>query len=287
MKEAASFALSGSNVRCEFRIPDDVWPVEADEGQMSQALGNLLINAVQAMPGGGEVTFACDNVRAGDSPAHSSGDGEFVRIVVHDEGIGIPGEHLANIFDPYYSTKQTGSGLGLSTVYSIVKKHGGEIFVHSTPGEGTTFTIYLPASHHRSLDEAAADLFPVRGEGRILIMDDEAQVRYVCAAMLRRLGYTVDAAEEGSRAVEMYREARESGDPYAAVILDLTVPGGMGGEETVARLAEIDPAVKAIVSSGYSDDPIMAGYRERGFAGIALKPYTVTELSSAVSAVLS
>jgi PAS domain S-box-containing protein len=287
MKEAASFALSGSNVRCEFRIPDDVWPVEADEGQMGQALGNLLINAVQAMPKGGAVTFACDNVRAGDSPNLPPGEGEFVRIVVQDEGVGIPREHLASIFDPYFSTKETGSGLGLSTVYSIVKKHEGEIFVHSTPGEGTTFTVYLPASDNRSLEEAAAGLLPVRGEGRILIMDDEAQVRDVGVAILSRLGYTVDAAGEGNRAVEMYREALESGNPYAAVILDLTIPGGMGGEETVAKLAEMDPAVKAIVSSGYSDDPIMADCREWGFAGVALKPYTVTELSSALSAVLS
>jgi PAS domain S-box-containing protein len=287
MREAASFALSGSNVRCEFRIPDDVWPVEADEGQMSQALGNLLINAVQAMPGGGTVTFACDNVCAGDTPTTPSGEGEFVRIVVRDEGVGIPREHLANVFDPYFSTKQTGSGLGLSTVYSIVKKHEGEVFVHSAPGEGATFTIYLPASDHRSPDEAAADLLPVRGEGRILIMDDDAQVRGVGAEILSRLGYTVDAAAEGSRAVEMYREALESGDPYAAVILDLTVPGGMGGEKTVAKLAEMDPEVKAIVSSGYSDNPIMAGYRKWGFSGVVLKPYTVTELSSALSAVLS
>ncbi len=287
MREAAAFALSGSNVRCEFRIPDDVWPVEADEGQMSQALGNLLINAVQAMPQGGTVTFACDNVRAGDSPTLPPGEGEFVRIVVRDEGVGIPREHLAKVFDPYFSTKQTGSGLGLSTVYSIVKKHEGEVFVHSTPGEGTTFTIYLPASDHRSLDEAAAALLPVRGEGRILIMDDDAQVRDVGVAILSRLGYTVDAAEEGNRAVEMYRVALESGDPYAAVILDLTVPGGMGGEKTVSKLAKMDPEVKAIVSSGYSDNPIMAGYRKWGFSGVVLKPYTVTDLSSALSAVLS
>jgi two-component system cell cycle sensor histidine kinase/response regulator CckA len=287
LREAAAIALSGSSVRSRIGVNGEVWPVEADEGQISQALSNLLLNAAQAMPRGGTVAIECGNEERKEEPGPAGGAGTFVKIVVRDEGVGIPREQLRYIFDPYYSTKQKGSGLGLSTAYSIVKKHGGEILVESRPGEGSVFTVFLPASPRERVDELPEELEPVRGEGRILVMDDERQVREAGSRMLAELGYEVDTAEEGGRALEMYREALDEGVPYAGVILDLTVPGGLGGVETVRRLTAIDPGVRAIVSSGYSDDPVMAEHERYGFAGVIVKPYTVGELGSALRQALT
>jgi two-component system cell cycle sensor histidine kinase/response regulator CckA len=287
INETVKFSLSGSNVVCNCNVTNEIWPVEADEGQISQVLNNLLINAVQAMPQGGAIHIECHNVHSSKDPALSSRDGDFIKLIVQDEGIGIPKKYLPNIFDPYYTTKQKGSGLGLATVYSIVKKHDGEIFVRSELGKGTRFTIYLPAATHEHSLVDYSEAQPERGEGKILIMDDEVQIRTALQEILSNLGYTAETAAEGNEAINMFELAYDSGTPFNAVILDLTVPGGLGGEETLRKLIEIDPDVKAIVSSGYSDDKIMSDHRKYGFKGVITKPYTPQQLSTILKEILS
>ncbi|MEE9524898.1 MAG: PAS domain S-box protein [Thermodesulfovibrionales bacterium] len=287
INETVKFALSGSNIICNVKVFDELWPIEADEGQISQVLNNLIINAVQAMPQGGAIHIECNNVNSTEDPALSSRDGEFVKLTVQDEGVGIPKKYLPNIFDPYYTTKQKGSGLGLATVYSIIKKHYGEIIVKSELGKGTTFKIYLPAATKETNVSEYPEAQPVPGEGKILIMDDEVQIRSAIREILSDIGYTVEIASEGNQATEMFKEACDSGMPFSAVILDLTVPGGLGGEKTLKRLIEIDPDVKAIVSSGYSDDPVMSDYKKSGFKGVIVKPYTPHQLSNVLKDILS
>jgi len=189
---------------------------------------------------------------------------------------------LPKIFDPYFTTKQKGSGLGLATAYSIIKKHGGHIAVRSDLGVGTTFTIYLPASGKDLLVKAEAPQRPLVGQGKILLMDDEEIVREVAGQMLTYVGYEVKFARDGAEAIALYSQAKEAGQPVDVVIMDLTVPGGMGGREAIQKLREVDPQVKAIVSSGYSNDPVMAEFRQHGFRGFVAKPYKIQELSQAV-----
>ncbi len=286
IRESAAFALSGSNVRCEFFIPDDLWPVEADVGQIGQAISNLIINADHSMPDGGVV-----EVRAGNTAHESAWDlplnpGKYVRVFIRDEGIGIPQEHLSKIFDPYFTTKQRGSGLGLSTAYSIIKRHGGHIEVESRLGAGTTFRVYLPASDKEVKRTSEVEEGPSPGEGKILVMDDDESVRDVVGRMLDHLGYTAETARDGAEAIEMYKKAMESSAPFRCVIMDLTIPGGMGGKETMERLLEIDPGVKAIVSSGYSSDPVMSHFREFGFGGVVAKPFRIQKLGKTLRNVL-
>jgi len=287
IQEAVKFSLSGSAVTCEYEPSNGIWPVEADEGQISQVMNNLLINAVQAMPRGGSIHIECENVYDGDGPVGISGGEGFVRVTVRDEGIGIPQEYLPHIFDPYYTTKQTGSGLGLATAYSIIKRHEGEITVDSETGKGSVFTFYLPAANREVVHADRRISETVQGIGKILIMDDEKQVLKVFREMLQILGYTVETAEEGGAAIEMFRKARESGKPFDVLILDLTVPGGMGGEETLGKLLKIDPDVRAIVSSGYSNDPIMSSYESFGFSGVIAKPFTIHEVSKTLHKIIS
>ncbi len=282
VEESAEFALRGSQVRCEFELPEDLWPVEVDEGQISQVVQNLVINASQAMPGGGVITIEARNRLLTAAAGVPLPEGPYVELSIMDQGIGIPPEHLPRIFDPYFSTKQQGSGLGLATVYSIMQKHEGHIAVTSQLGRGTTFTILLPATPRELL--GAHDTPPeiMRGTGRVLVMDDEDLVRDVAARILTYLGYEVTVAVEGAEAVELYRTARATGRPFDAVILDLTVPGGMGGRETIRKLQELDPGVKALVSSGYAEDATMTHYLDYGFAGVVQKPYKAADISLAL-----
>ena len=283
--EAAGFSLRGSRVIHDLSIAADLWPVEADEGQLMQVFNNLLINADQAMPAGGIIRIAAGNVTLGQDEVPSLAAGRYVTITVRDEGTGIPRDHIDKIFDPYFTTKQKGSGLGLAATYSIIRKHDGHITVTSELGKGSVFHIYLPASEGEVAPPPRQEKF-VRGSGTILIMDDDEDMRKTTGDMLKRMGYTVDYAEEGTAAVAKYRQARGAGKPFAAVIMDLTIPGGMGGKEAIGKLLEIDPAVRAIVSSGYSEDPVMADFRSYGFRGVAIKPYRIRELSEVVATVI-
>ncbi len=286
IKDSTEFALRGSRAVCTFSIPGDLLPVEADEGQFRQVIHNIVINASQSMAQGGMINVSCENItiRAQEKKAISPGD--YVRIAVADHGIGIPKEHLSKIFDPYFTTKHAGSGLGLATSYSIIKKHGGEIAVESAVGKGTTVSLFLPASQD-FLAAGATKVVLVSGKGRILIMDDEEIVRDAAGRILETAGYEIEFARDGMETIALYRKAFESGNPFDVVILDLTVPGGMGGKDAMKELLGIDPAVKAIVSSGYSHDPIMARYRDFGFMGVIAKPYKIRDMSEIVKKVIT
>ncbi len=286
LQKAASLALCGSRSRCEFAFAENLWPVEVDSGQIQQVFGNLLINADQAMPAGGVIYLGTENVFLQNGAAGPLPPGKYVKISVADQGIGIRPENLSKIFDPYFTTKDTGNGLGLATVYAIIKSHGGSIQVESQPGLGTTFTLFLPATEEQCLISSQTPLFPTDGNGRILVMDDEENIRNLLGKILRRIGYEASFARDGSEAVEAYSRAKESGQPFSAVIFDLTIRGGMGGREAIRELISIDPQIKAIVSSGYSDDPAMADYQKYGFSGVIAKPYRISELSYVLQEVI-
>jgi len=287
IEDSARFALRGSNVKCEFHLPGNIWPVEADEGQMSQVINNLVINADQAMPEGGTISISAENIVVKPALALPLKNGKYVKITIKDQGTGIPEEHLQKIFDPYFTTKQKGSGLGLAVTYSIIKNHDGYITAESELGAGTAFHIYLPSSQKKIDKKKSSGDLPVPGKGKILLMDDEDIVRDAVGRILESLGYTVEFVRDGAEAYVVYKMAKESGQPFDAVIMDLTIPGGMGGKEALRKLKGIDPGVKAIVSSGYSHDPIMADYRKYGFMGVITKPYRVKQLSEEVRKVIS
>jgi two-component system cell cycle sensor histidine kinase/response regulator CckA len=286
IREATEFSLRGSGVTCAVELPGDLWPVEADAGQIAQVVNNLVINADQAMPAGGTIIVRAENVDSAYREIPTLKPGRYIRLSVQDSGIGIPRDHIGKVFDPYFTTKQEGSGLGLAVTYAIIRKHSGHIAVESAPGAGTTFTVYLPACDAGCAEAQAVETMTAGGQGTILVMDDEHEVRETVGAMLRRLGYTVELVESGAMAVERYRESLQNNKPFDLVIMDLTVPGGMGGKEAVVRLREMDPGVKAIVSSGYANDPVMADYAQYGFAGVVAKPFRLQDLSASVTAVL-
>ena len=286
IRECTGFALSGSNVKYEFSAVGDLWPVEVDEGQFSQVIQNLIINAEQAMPNGGILKIIAENAVLQPEDSPSLPGGRYVSIILKDQGVGIPRDILPKIFDPYFTTKQKGSGLGLATAYSIIKKHDGLITVKSEPGVGTTFQIYLPASS-RQISEKKVSVDKISlPESRILVMDDEQVVRDVASKMLEMMGQEVELAMDGAEALDKCQKARISGRPFDIVIMDLTIPGGMGGKEAVVKLAEIDPQVKAIVSSGYSNDPVLADFKKYGFSGIVSKPYNFEALKEAIYKVM-
>jgi len=287
LRETAEFVLRGSNVRCDFRLPKDLWPVDIDEGQISQAVSNIIINADHSMPEGGAVTVSADNVLLGPNDVPGLEEGRYVRVSVEDRGTGISPKHLDKIFDPYFTTKNEGSGLGLSTTYSIIRNHGGYITVESALGVGSVFRFHLPASEHEmeSLADVAEKVHP--GKGKILVMDDDEDIRLSVGEALKLFGYEVAFARDGQETIDLYQKEMDSGRGFDAIIMDLTIPGGMGGLEAVARLRQIDPDLKALVSSGYSNSPVMAEYRKYGFDGVITKPYRIEELSAVLSRVVS
>lgn len=291
IKDSTGFALIGSKVRCEFSIPEGTWPVEVDEGQMSQAINNLVINAEQAMPEGGIIRVSVENtdkireLGTGLKPAPAA-IGKYVKITIEDCGAGIPENHIPKIFDPYFTTKQKGSGLGLTTAYSVIKNHDGYIGVESDLGVGTKFYIYIPATEEKTPEEKTLEERFVEGRGRVLVMDDEEIIREVAGEMLSRSGYDVEFATDGGEAIELYKRAKENGKPFDVVIMDLTIPGGMGGKETIDRLIKIDPGVRAVASSGYSNDSVMSEYERYGFRGVIAKPYKIEELSATLRKVV-
>ncbi len=286
IRNSSTFAAHGVNVKVDVQFTDELRPVEVDEGQIGQLISNLVINACQAMANGGILCVIASNCTIGSNYALSLPVGDYVCVEIRDQGIGIPAEHLPKIFDPYFTTKQQGSGLGLAVAYSVVKNHGGHIDVTSTLGTGTTFTVYLPASEKAVTAPSRAATFAKTGSGRVLVMDDEEIIRSVVRSILTELGYEAVFAKEGNEAVRLYREAMDRKNSFDAVIMDLTVPGGMGGQETIREIVAIDPEVKAIVSSGYSNDPIMSDYKSYGFTDVVKKPFRVEELSETLHRVL-
>ncbi len=280
--EVVNFNLSGSKIRAYMRYAKDLWPVKADKGQLSHVFANLTINAKEAMRDGGSITITAENQH---SPEHP-----MVKLVFADEGVGIDPAYIDKIFDPYFTTKSSGSGLGLAIVHSIVTKHNGRIEVMSAPGEGTTFTIYLPADPGGSTvddEEPARGVQPSPPKGyRVLFMDDDENVRVMAASMLRKCGYVVDFADDGLAAIDKYAAALERGEPFDVVIMDLTVRGGMGGKEALRKVLEIDPHAKVVVASGYSTDPVMAEYDRFGFKGRLVKPFLMRDVEEELARVL-
>lgn len=290
VRQAATFALTGANAVCDFRFPGSLWYALLDEGQMSQVISNLVINAQQAMPAGGTIHISADNVEIaseGAIPGVPLPAGPYVHISVRDEGVGIPREFIGRIFDPYFTTKQKGSGLGLAASYSIVRSHDGHVTVESEPGRGACFHIYLPAAAQPGPAEAAGQVNPPSTGGRILFMDDEESIRRVIGELLRRFGHDVTLARDGAEAVDLYANAMKSGEKFDLVILDLTVPAGVGGKAAMDQLRAIDPGVRAVVSSGYSNDPVMSDFRSHGFMGVIAKPYSPDDLLRVVNEALS
>ncbi len=291
VREVAEFALHGSKVRCEFDLPADLWPANADKGQIAQVVQNIVINALQAMPDGGVINFALSNRQVGPEMGQVLAPGRYVRLDFTDHGPGISPADLGRIFDPYFTTKKNGNGLGLATVHSIVKKHAGHISAESQPGQGTTFHIWLPAAE-TDAPLAKPFLFTANTAGavangtRVLVMDDEQFICDLACSILKRHGYHAVPVNDGTAAVAEYARARAAGEPYAVVILDLTIPGGMGGRQAMEELLKLDPAVKAIVSSGYSNDLVLANYKAHGFRGMVSKPYDVADFAHAVELVL-
>ncbi|UCH63434.1 MAG: PAS domain S-box protein [Fidelibacterota bacterium] len=283
LKEAIKFSLRGTLAKPRFRLGKELWPVEIDPGQINQVLNNLAINAVQAMPRGGTLTVIAANVTVdAEHPTGPLKPGQYVRVVLKDKGIGIPPESLDKIFDPYFTTKEAGSGLGLFSVYSIIKKHNGWITVDSKLNKGTSFTFYLPAVPDTVIppysDEGDTMSKKISGTGRILVMDDDELIRKALARLLDDLGFEIVSACGGSTALKLFKEAHSTGKPFKGAILDFSIPGGMGGVETLKSIREIDPEIKAIVTSGYANAPIIAHCEDYGFQGRLAKPFTAAEL---------
>jgi two-component system, cell cycle sensor histidine kinase and response regulator CckA len=288
LNEAVRLALRGANVSCHVDTGDGLWAIQADERQLVQAFTNVLANAVEAMPEKGVIEIRGENtfepvdrwenalrVRAG----------RYVRVSIADTGTGIAREHLCRVWDPYFSTKPGGSGLGLATTYAILKDHGGYVSVESPPGQGTIVRLSVPALPIQSRQ----DVMPVRVTGdkrRVLIMDDEASNRILAINMLQFLGYDTDAVDDGGLALERFKSAQHAGSPFDVVILDLMVPGKMGGKEAISQLAAADPAVKAILVSGYTRDPAMTEFRKYGFSAVLTKPFSLQELAMTMDFVI-
>lgn len=288
IKDSSQFVLYGSPVACNFHMTEDLWLVEIDTGQISQVIQNLVLNARHAMPDGGCIDIFCDNVPAEEAGTRLQHPGKpHIRITVRDNGFGIPAKHLASIFDPYFSTKQEGSGLGLAIVHSIINKHDGYIEVQSEERTGTTFSIFLPVAPQTFTQNERQKTKPQQGSGTVMVMDDEECILELTQLILAHLGYQAVTVRDGAEAVERYRELQQNGEPLDAVIMDLTIPGGMGGKDAVQAILEIDPQAKAIASSGYSGDLIMSHFREYGFSGAISKPFRIETLAQILTEVIA
>jgi PAS domain S-box-containing protein len=293
LREATNFALSGKNVKSKFVLSEDLWPAQIDEGQMHQVVHYLVTNAAEAMPDGGTIEIGAQNFALGADQASPLREGSYVKWYVKDHGVGIPKEHMKKLFDPYFTTKQMGSvkgmGLGLAICYSIIKNHEGLINVESEPGAGTTFTVYIPALN----EDSGEKILNRKGESKntlkhkILLIDDEKILLDVTSSMLSHLGYEVATADCHEDALDCYAKAKENGRPYSLIIMDLTMRGNEGGETAIRKWLTIHPEVKAVISSGYSNDPVIEDYSSYGFVGAMVKPYTLVELKNTLAKLLA
>lgn len=287
IRKAAEFALSGSKARCRYAIAPELWLVDADEGQIGQVINNIVLNADQSMPEGGVIKLTAENVILEQGNPDGIDSGRYVRISIEDSGCGIPEDSVKSVFEPYFTTKGKGSGLGLATALAIINNHRGFITLKSTLGGGSTFCIFIPPSGNlKAGDYKDADM-TAPGSAKVLVMDDEEIIRDVLNEIFTTLGYSVEFAYDGAGALELYSAAMAAGKPFDLVVMDLTVPGGMGGREAVTRLLTIDSNAKVIVSSGYSGDAIMTNFRDYGFRGVVSKPYRIGDVSRVVKSVLA
>ena len=286
--DSANFVLHGSSVVCNYNIPKDLWHVDVDTGQISQVIQNIIINADQAMPDGGVIKVSCENITDIEKENVALPGQKFIKIAIADTGSGIPQKHIDRIFDPYFSTKQTGSGLGLAICHSIINKHDGNLSVQSTADKGTTFTIYLPVSTQTAHESGRfkQDIVEAECKASIMVMDDDVMVLDIAKRMLERFGHKVVLAENGQEAIELYREHFKSDHPVDAIIMDLTIPGGMGGKDAVQEILRINPEAKVVVASGYSNDPVMARYHDYGFNASISKPFMLADLRKVINSVL-
>ena len=279
LKENTSFTLSGSNVSYEIKIEKNLWLCDYDSNQIGQMINNLLINAKQAIPERGNITISAKNVYLDDGDIPEIRDGKYIMIQISDNGAGIDESIREKIFDPFFSTKSTGTGLGLSMCYSIIRKHDGHISCKSKAGEGTTFTIYLPASYSEINNESNPLEATHNGEGKMLLVDDEDYILEIFSNMVSSLGYIPITATDGTDALNYCLKNREDLKNIKTAILDLTIPGGMGGKETVIHLKKLLPGVPVIATSGYSEDPVISKPAEYGFSGSLRKPFRIQELA--------
>jgi CheY-like chemotaxis protein len=292
IEETVGFCLSGSNANYRLEIPDGLMASNIDKGQIDQVINNLLINALQAMPAGGTITVIAENfILREDGPAEHAHlgllPGNYIKVSIKDEGVGIAPKDLEKIFDPYFTTKPQGTGLGLTTSYSIIKNHNGAITVESQFGEGSVFSFYLPALEVSLNSYAAESKNSKNRAGKILVMDDDEAVRTVVTQLLKGFGFQVQCAATGNETIEAYKNAFLEGAPFDVVIMDLTIPGGIGGKEALKILKETDPQIKAIVASGYSNDPVMANFKDFGFRGVIVKPFNIDEVLRVIESVMN
>ena len=296
VEECAQFILRGSKVECSIEKDEGLWPVDADKGQISQVINNLIINANQAMPGGGEIRIRMSNLHVGHAEIPALKLGDYVCIEVRDEGTGISPQNLKKIFDPYFTTKRKGNGLGLASSYSIITTHKGTITVDSSIGHGSIFRVYLAKSNQQTLEksnppeakkkETAREKIH-QGKGRILVMDDMEAMMVVAGEILTVLGYDVEYSTNGNEAIKAYKAAKDEGNPFDACVFDLTVPGGMGGEEAANILIDYDPNLVAIASSGYTSSDVMSDYKNSAFRAVLPKPYRIKEMSDILHELLN
>jgi PAS domain S-box-containing protein len=286
--DTTNFILRGSSVDCVYNIPEDLWKVDIDPGQISQVIQNITINASHAMPDGGMITISCENTTDLENEVTLLSGQKYIKITIGDTGHGIAEKVIDKIFDPYFTTKEMGSGLGLAICHSIISKHGGDISVRAGAEKGTIFSIYLPASLVAAPEVSLSEKQSGKSvsKTRIMIMDDESLVRIMTQRMLEQSGHEVVLAENGAEAVQFYKESLQNGPSIDLIIMDLNIPGGMGGKDAVQEILRINPEAKVIVESGYSNDPVMANYQEYGFKASIAKPFQLVELNKIIHTVL-